>query len=93
MSGKTISPWAAPNAASVGGTPPLPADSPLRGIPSIFKGSVGRISAIDLNTGEHLWVIPHGDMAQRAAGRVPQPSVDEGDERSRPIWAGATTPR
>ena len=50
--------------ASVGGTPPLPADSPLRGIPSIFKGTVGRISAIDLNTGEYLWVIPHGDMAR-----------------------------
>jgi quinoprotein glucose dehydrogenase len=64
MTGKTISPWAAPNAASVGGTPPLPADSPLRGIPSIFKGPLGRIVAIDLNTGEHLWMIPHGDMAQ-----------------------------
>jgi quinoprotein glucose dehydrogenase len=64
MTGKTISPWAAPNAASVGGTPPLPPDSPLRGIPSIFKGYLGRISAIDLNTGEYLWVIPNGDMAQ-----------------------------
>jgi quinoprotein glucose dehydrogenase len=62
MSGKTLSPWAAPNAASVGGTPPLPADSPLRGIPSIYKGYIGRISALDLNTGEYLWVIPHGDM-------------------------------
>jgi quinoprotein glucose dehydrogenase len=27
----------------------------------IFKGPVGRISAIDLNTGDYLWVIPHGD--------------------------------
>ena len=64
MTGTTISPWAAPGAASVGGTPPLPADSPLRGIPGIFKGYVGRITAIDMNTGEHLWVIPHGETAQ-----------------------------
>ncbi len=40
-----------------------------RGGPSVdgldlFKGPVGRISAIDLNTGEYLWVIPHGDAPQ-----------------------------
>jgi quinoprotein glucose dehydrogenase len=64
MTGKTVSPWVAPGTASVGGTPPLPADSPLRGIPSIFKGYAGRITAIDLNTGEHLWVIPHGETPQ-----------------------------
>ncbi len=64
MTGTTISPWAAPGAASVGGTPPLPADSPLRGIPTIWKGYVGRITAIDMNTGEHLWVIPHGETSQ-----------------------------
>ena len=28
---------------------------------SIWKGPVGRITAIDMNTGEHLWVTPHGD--------------------------------
>ena len=28
---------------------------------SIWKGPVGRITAIDLNTGDHLWAIPHGD--------------------------------
>ena len=28
---------------------------------SIWKGPVGRIVAIDMNTGEHLWTIPHGD--------------------------------
>ena len=38
MTGKTIAPWSAPHAASVGATPPYPPDSPLRGIPSIFKG-------------------------------------------------------
>ncbi|MDR0786321.1 MAG: PQQ-binding-like beta-propeller repeat protein [Gemmatimonadota bacterium] len=31
---------------------------------SIWKGPVGRISAIDLNTGEYLWVIPNGDAPQ-----------------------------
>jgi quinoprotein glucose dehydrogenase len=31
---------------------------------SIFKGPVGRITAIDMNTGEHLWVIPHGDAPE-----------------------------
>ena len=30
----------------------------------LFKGPVGRISAIDMNTGEYLWVIPHGDAPQ-----------------------------
>ena len=63
MTGTTISPWAAPGAATLP-TPPLPADSPLRGIPSIFKGPLGRITAIDLNTGEHLWMMPHGEMAK-----------------------------
>ena len=40
------------------------AGSPLAGIPGLFKGPVGRITAIDANTGEHLWMIPHGDMSQ-----------------------------
>ena len=31
---------------------------------SIWKGPVGRIVAIDMNTGEHLWTIPHGDAPQ-----------------------------
>jgi glucose dehydrogenase len=37
------------------------AENPLAGIPSLFKGPVGRIVAIDMNTGEHLWTIPHGE--------------------------------
>jgi quinoprotein glucose dehydrogenase len=77
--GKTVAPWArggaqggggaaggagrgrgaAGRGAAAGGT-----DNPLRGIPGIFKGPVGRIVAIDMNTGEHLWMIPHGDTAQ-----------------------------
>ncbi|HIE94112.1 MAG TPA: hypothetical protein EYQ83_15080 [Acidobacteria bacterium] len=31
---------------------------------SIWKGPVGRITAIDMNTGEHLWVIPNGDAPE-----------------------------
>ena len=39
------------------------ANDPLGGLP-LFKGPVGRITAIDLNTGEHLWVVPNGDAPQ-----------------------------
>jgi hypothetical protein len=67
MTGKTVSPWVvARGEAEAGGgrgRGAAPADNPLRGIPGIFKGPVGRIVAIDLNTGEHLWMIPHGDTA------------------------------
>ena len=31
---------------------------------SIWKGPVGRISAIDLNTGDYVWVIPNGDAEE-----------------------------
>jgi glucose dehydrogenase len=41
---------------------PAAAD-PLSWLP-LFKGPVGRITAIDLNTGEHLWVMPYGDAPQ-----------------------------
>jgi quinoprotein glucose dehydrogenase len=39
------------------------ASDPLAGLP-LFKGFNGRISAIDLNTGEYLWVMPNGDAPQ-----------------------------
>jgi quinoprotein glucose dehydrogenase len=35
----------------------------LDGLP-LWKGPVGRITAIDMNTGEHLWVIPSADAPQ-----------------------------
>jgi glucose dehydrogenase len=63
MTGKTVSTWL----VARGEKPPPPpqtAADPLAGIPDIFKGPLGRIVAIDLNTGEHLWTIPHGDTAQ-----------------------------
>jgi quinoprotein glucose dehydrogenase len=40
------------------------ASDPLAGIPDLFKGPLGKVVAIDVNTGEHMWMIPHGDMAQ-----------------------------
>jgi quinoprotein glucose dehydrogenase len=36
------------------------------GLP-IFKPPYGRITAIDMNTGEHLWWIPNGDTPDRIA--------------------------
>jgi quinoprotein glucose dehydrogenase len=48
-----------------GGVPPTTLD----GL-SIFKGPLGRISAIDLNTGEYLWVIPHGDAPEDQQERI-----------------------
>jgi glucose dehydrogenase len=71
MTGKTLSPWAV---ARGDGAPPPPKpdpNDPLTGFPDIFKGPLGRITAIDMNTGEHLWMIPHGDTptAQQEAFR------------------------
>src|SRR5688572_10732700 len=43
--------------------PAIPND-PLAGFPTLFKGPVGRITAIDLKTGDHMWVIPYGDAPQ-----------------------------
>ena len=34
-----------------------------------------------MNTGEHLWMIPHGDMDAKRAGSVPQQPAAEGRER------------
>jgi glucose dehydrogenase len=58
--GQTVSPFA----QSGGGSgPPDTAPAMIDGLP-IWKGLLGRISAIDLNTGEYLWVIPHGETAE-----------------------------
>jgi quinoprotein glucose dehydrogenase len=79
MTGSTISPWArgggggdaadagagrGRGAVGRGGAAASTGGNPLAGIPGIFKGPVGRIVAIDMNTGEHLWMIPHGETAQ-----------------------------
>ena len=61
MTGKTLSPWATARGDGPPQPPPDPND-PLAGIPDLFKGPLGKIVAIDMNTGEHLWMIPHGEM-------------------------------
>jgi len=50
--GRTIVDW------TPGSAPPAPSN--IDGL-SIWKGPYGRITAIDLNTGEHLWAIPNGE--------------------------------
>jgi quinoprotein glucose dehydrogenase len=62
MTGKTLSDWARGGGDGPPPTAKPPANDPLAGIPDLFKGPLGRIVAIDMNTGEHLWTIPHGDM-------------------------------
>jgi quinoprotein glucose dehydrogenase len=68
MTGKTLAQWVTARGGGDGGPPPPKPDpnDPLYGIPDLFKGPVGRITAIDMNTGEHLWMIPHGDMDAKA---------------------------
>ena len=57
MTGKTLSDWIR------GARGERRAPETIDGL-SIWKGPVGRITAIDMNTGEHLWMIPHGDAPQ-----------------------------
>ncbi|MCI0485983.1 MAG: pyrroloquinoline quinone-dependent dehydrogenase [Blastocatellia bacterium] len=40
-----------------------------RGLP-LFKPPYGRITAINLNTGEHAWMIPHGDGARKRVSEI-----------------------
>ena len=72
MTGKTVAHWARRAAASRRRrrwrTIRWPASRDL------FKGPLGRIVAIDMNTGEHLWTIPHGDTARRRRRRSGQPA-------------------
>ncbi|MEX2584276.1 MAG: PQQ-binding-like beta-propeller repeat protein [Gemmatimonadota bacterium] len=58
QTGRNVVDWARGGAPSRDELP-----DEIEGI-SIWKGPVGRITAIDTNTGEHLWVTPHGDAPQ-----------------------------
>ena len=40
-----------------------------RGLP-LFKPPWGRITAIDLNTGEHAWMVPHGDGPREEVSKM-----------------------
>ncbi len=57
MTGKTLTQWV----RGAEGGRRAPED--IEGL-SIWKGPVGRTTAIDMNTGEHLWVTPAGHSAQ-----------------------------
>ena len=65
QSGTTHTDWAAV-ATTVRGSIEA---ATLDGLP-IWKGPVGRITAIDVNTGEHLWVAPNGDAPQAQQDRI-----------------------
>jgi len=57
QTGVTYSDWSNAGGGGRGGGPTVD------GL-DIWKGPVGRIVAIDMNTGEHLWTIPNGDAPQ-----------------------------
>jgi glucose dehydrogenase len=56
--GKTIVQWVVPSSGGGRG-----GSGAIDGL-SVWKGPYGRIVAIDLNTGEHLWTIPNGDAPE-----------------------------
>jgi glucose dehydrogenase len=77
--GKTIVAWGRGAGGGGGGRGAAPTS--IEGVP-IFKGPVGRISAIDLNTGEYLWVIPNGDAPQAQQDAI----------KNSPLLAGVANP-
>ena len=64
MTGKTLAAWVTSRGEKA--PPTVRENDPLAGFPDIFKGPLGRITAIDMNTGEHLWMVPHGDTPTTA---------------------------
>jgi glucose dehydrogenase len=64
MTGKTLAAWITSRGEKA--PPTVRENDPLAGFPDIFKGPLGRITAIDMNTGEHLWMTPHGDTPTTA---------------------------
>lgn len=72
QSGETFSDWVAV-ATSVG----FGAGADLDGLP-LWEGPDGRLVAIDVNTGEHLWTVPNGDAPQAAQDRIANHPLLEG---------------
>src|SRR5690606_24338391 len=64
QAGSTVADWVAVSTSVGFGAGPT-----LDGLP-IWKGRDGRIVAIDVNTGEHLWTIPNGDAPQAVQDRI-----------------------
>ena len=57
-----------------------------RGLP-LFKPPYGRITAIDLNKGEHVWQVPHGDGPRQKVNEIIANGKDVG-----PLGAGGGGP-
>ena len=74
QSGTTHSDWAARGTTAGGG-----GRATLDGLP-IWKGPDGRLVAIDMNTGDHLWTIPHGDAPQQQQDMIRNPPLLQGVE-------------
>ncbi len=70
-----------------GPPPPIPWPGPdlsIDGLP-IFKGPYGRITAIDMNRGEHVWMAANGDgPRQPPAGEGPQAAAARHSRPRRP---------
>jgi glucose dehydrogenase len=67
-SGVTVADWAILRGGGPpGGAAPAGVENPFAGLPQdfIWNDYRGHITAIDLNTGEHLWRIPHGEAPQQ----------------------------
>ena len=63
----------------------------VQGLP-IFKPPYSRITAIDMNTGEHLWWIPVGDTPNRILGHPALEGVEMGNTGSGRQAAQLVTP-
>jgi quinoprotein glucose dehydrogenase len=63
QTGTTYSDWSRASGRGGGGRGGGGGPTDVDGL-DIWKGPDGRISAIDMNTGDYLWVIPNGDAPQ-----------------------------
>ena len=64
--GRTVADWVVANRGDFGGPQGLP----------IYKPPYSRITAIDMNTGEHLWMAPNGDTPERIRNHPALEGVD-----------------
>jgi len=80
--GETFADYAALRGAFVRGPQGLP----------LFKPPFSRITAIDLNTGDHLWYIPVGETPDRIRNHPALEGVDVGDTGSGTVAPMTVTP-
>ena len=79
MTGKTLAQWVTARGEKPT-PPPRIENDPLAGIPDLFKGPIGRLVAINMNTGDHVWMKPHGDS----------PTTQQEAFRANPLLKGIT---